>query len=69
MREMVERYGFHWHNQYGSTEGGVMSRVPNHMADELVGTGTMGVEPPGVNIRLVDDDDNDVRAPARPANA
>ncbi|MFI0848289.1 AMP-binding protein [Mesorhizobium sp. IMUNJ 23232] len=58
--EMVERYGFHWHNQYGSTEGGVMSRVPNHMADELVGTGTMGVEPPGVTIRLVDDNDNDV---------
>jgi crotonobetaine/carnitine-CoA ligase len=58
--EMVKRYGFHWHNQYGSTEGGVMSRVPNHMADELIGTGTMGVEPPGVTIRLVDDDDNDV---------
>lgn len=59
-KEMVERYGFHWHNQYGSTEGGVMSRVPNHMADELVGTGTMGVEPPGVTIRLVDDNDVDV---------
>lgn len=58
--EMVARYGFHWHNQYGSTEGGVMSRVPNHLADELVGTGTMGVEPPGVTIRLVDDNDVDV---------
>ncbi len=59
-REMLERYGFHWHNQYGSTEGGVMSRVPDHLADQLVGTGTMGVEPPGVTIRLVDDDDKDV---------
>lgn len=58
--EMVARYGFHWHNQYGSTEGGVMSRVPDHLADELIGTGTMGVEPPGVTIRLVDDADNDV---------
>jgi crotonobetaine/carnitine-CoA ligase len=58
--EMLRRYGFHWHNQYGSTEGGVMSRVPNHLADALVGTGTMGVEPPGVTIRLVDDNDNDV---------
>lgn len=58
--QMVERYGFHWHNQYGSTEGGIMSRVPNHMADELVGTGTMGVEPPGVTVRLVDDEDRDV---------
>lgn len=59
-KDMIERYGFHWHNQYGSTEGGVMSRVPHHLADELVGTGTMGVEPPGVTIRLVDDDDRDV---------
>jgi len=58
--EMLKRYGFHWHNQYGSTEGGVMSRVPNHLADELVGTGTMGVEPPGVTIRLVDEEDKDV---------
>ena len=37
-----------------------MSRVPHHLADELVGTGTMGVEPPGVTIRLVDDNDVDV---------
>lgn len=61
-RDMLDRYGFHWHNQYGSTEGGVMSRVPHHLADELVGTGTMGVEPPGVTIRLVDDNDVDVPA-------
>lgn len=59
-QEMLERYGFLWHNQYGSTEGGIMSRVPNHLADELVGTGTMGIEPPGVSIRLVDDNDVDV---------
>ncbi|MGE0212973.1 MAG: AMP-binding protein [Parvibaculaceae bacterium] len=58
--EMLQRYGFHWHNQFGSTEGGVMSRVPDHLADELVGTGTMGVEPPGVTIRIVDDEDRDV---------
>jgi carnitine-CoA ligase len=58
--QMIERFGFHWHNQYGSTEGGCMSRVPHHLADELVGTGTMGVEPPGVTIRIVNDDDEDV---------
>ncbi|MFO1171263.1 MAG: AMP-binding protein [Hyphomicrobiaceae bacterium] len=58
--EMIKRYGFHWHNQYGSTEGGVMSRVPHHLADELVGSGTMGTEPPGVFVRLVDDNDKDV---------
>lgn len=59
-QELLDRYGFHWHNQYGSTEGGLMSRVPHHLADELVGTGTMGVEPPGVSIRLVDENDVDV---------
>ena len=48
-RTLIDRYGFHWHNQYGSTEGGLMTRVPDAMADELVGTGTMGVEPPGVH--------------------
>jgi len=58
--EMVERFGFHWLDQYGSTEGGLMTRVPLHMADSLVGSGSIGVEPPGRQIRLVDDDDRDV---------
>jgi crotonobetaine/carnitine-CoA ligase len=59
-REMVERYGFHWTDQYGSTEGGVMTRVPLHLCDELVGTGAIGVEPPGVEIRVADDNDQPV---------
>ena len=59
-RTLIDRYGFHWHNQYGSTEGGIMSRVPDGLADELVGTGTMGVEPPGVSLRVADDDGNEV---------
>lgn len=59
-RTLVERYGFHWHNQYGSSEGGLMSRVPHALADELIGTGTMGVEPPGVHIRIVDREGRDV---------
>lgn len=58
--ELIKRYGFHWHNQYGSTEGGVMSRVPHHIADDEIGSGIMGVEPPGVTIRIVDDHDRDV---------
>jgi crotonobetaine/carnitine-CoA ligase len=59
-RTLIDRYGFHWHNQYGSTEGGLMTRVPDAMADELVGTGTMGVEPPGVTVRVADDEGNEV---------
>jgi crotonobetaine/carnitine-CoA ligase len=59
-REMVDRFGFHWTDQYGSTEGGVMTRVPLHLAEELVGTGSIGVEPPGVEVRVADDQDNPV---------
>ncbi len=58
--EMEERFGFHWLNQYGSTELGIGGRVPLHLAEELIGSGSMGVEPPGIRIRLVDEDDNDV---------
>jgi len=58
--ELVQRYGFHWLDQYGSTEGGIMSRVPVHLAEDLVGSGSIGVEPPGVEIRIVDDEDRDV---------
>lgn len=67
-RELVERYGFHWLNQYGSTEGGLMSRVPLHLAEELIGSGSMGVEPPGVAIRVVDEEDRDV-PPGTPGEA
>ena len=58
--EMVQRFGFHWLDQYGSTEGGVMTRVPLHLADELVGTGSIGVEPPSMEIRVGDDNDEEV---------
>lgn len=54
-RQLVDRYGFDWLNQYGSTEGGIMARVPDALADTLIGSGTVGVEPPGVRIRLVDE--------------
>jgi len=59
-RELVDRFGFHWLDNYGSTEGGIMARVPLHMAEELVGAGSIGVEAPEVRIRVVDDEDRDV---------
>jgi crotonobetaine/carnitine-CoA ligase len=58
--QMVSRFGFNWLDQYGSTEGGVMSRVPVHLADELVGSGSLGCEPPGVTVRVGGDDDEEV---------
>ncbi|MGF1609719.1 MAG: AMP-binding protein [Kiloniellales bacterium] len=62
--QMVERFGFHWLDNYGSTEGGIMARVPLSLADELVGAGSIGVEAPEVEIRVADDDDKDVPAGA-----
>ena len=59
-RQLVDRFGFPWYDQYGSTEGGIMSRVPVDLGEELVGTGSIGVEPPDVTIRVVDDQDQDV---------
>jgi crotonobetaine/carnitine-CoA ligase len=59
--QLVDRFGFPWLDQYGSTEAGIMSRVPVGLAEELVGTGSIGIEPPDVTIRIVDDRDGDVR--------
>ena len=60
-REMVDRFGFQWSENYGSTEAGVVTRVPVSIAPELVGAGSIGIEAPGVEIRLVDDKDQDVK--------
>lgn len=59
-RELVDRFGFHWLDNYGSTEAGMMARVPLSLADELVGSGSIGIEAPEVKIRVVDDEDRDV---------
>jgi crotonobetaine/carnitine-CoA ligase len=59
-RELVDRFGFHWLDNYGSTEGGIMARVPLALAEELVGAGSIGVEAPEYEIRVADDQDHDV---------
>lgn len=59
-RAMVERWGFPWLDNYGATESGLMARVPRHMADEMVGSGSMGVACPEVEIRVVDENGKDV---------
>ena len=60
-REMNERWGFPWVDGYGMTEAGFISRVPLRHAEEMVGSGSMGVPVPEVSVRIVDDDDRDVR--------
>ncbi len=59
-REMTDRWGFPWVDGYGITEGNLVTRVPLQLADEVVGSGSIGIACPEVAIRLVDDDGYDV---------
>lgn len=59
-RQLVERFGFPWIDNYGSSECGHMARVPWSMHDELIGSGSVGVESPEVEIRVVDEGEQDV---------
>jgi carnitine-CoA ligase len=59
-REFVERWGFPWVEGYGLTESGLVVAMPLDHADEMTGSGSIGLPCPGVEIRLVDDDGSDV---------
>ena len=59
-RQLVDRFGFPWLDNYGATETGMMCRVPWQARDEMVGTGSIGVPNPEVEVRVVDDDRRDV---------
>ncbi|HCU96291.1 MAG TPA: acyl-CoA synthetase [Actinobacteria bacterium] len=59
-REMTDRWGFPWVDGYGITEGNFVTRVPLDLAEEMVGSGSIGIACPEVSIRLVDDDGADV---------
>jgi len=59
-REMTDRWGFPWVDGYGITEGNFVTRVPLHLAEELVGSGSIGIAVPETTIRLVGDDGADV---------
>jgi carnitine-CoA ligase len=59
-REIVERFGFPFLDNYGSTEGTIKTRMPLHVADEMVGSGSMGVAVPECELRIVDADGQDV---------
>jgi carnitine-CoA ligase len=58
--EIVERFGFPFLDNYGSTEATINTRVPRHMADEMVGSGSIGVAVPECELRVVDDDGAEV---------
>jgi crotonobetaine/carnitine-CoA ligase len=59
-RELVDRWGFPWVDGYGITEGNFVTRVPLDAADEMTGSGSIGIACPEVSIRLVDDEGGEV---------
>lgn len=58
--EFVRRWGFPWVEGYGLTESGLVVGMPLEYADEMTGSGSIGLPCPGVAVRVVDDDDNEV---------
>jgi crotonobetaine/carnitine-CoA ligase len=63
-RRVVERWGFPWIDGYGITEGNIVTCMPLEYADEMTGTGAIGIPAPEVEVRLIDDDGADVPAGA-----
>ena len=61
-RALVDRFGFPWIDNYGATETGMICRMPWQCRDEMVGSGSLGVADPEVELRVVDDTGRDVPA-------
>jgi carnitine-CoA ligase len=60
--EFVERWGFPWVEGYGLTESGLVVAMPLEHAEEMTGSGSIGLPCPGVSVRLVDDEGREVGA-------
>jgi carnitine-CoA ligase len=58
--EFVRRWGFPWVEGYGLTESGLVIAMPLTNADEMTGSGSIGLPCPGVEIRLAGEDGGDV---------
>jgi crotonobetaine/carnitine-CoA ligase len=58
--QFVARWGFPWVEGYGLTESGLVVAMPLAYADEMTGSGSIGLPCPGVDIRVADDEGNDV---------
>jgi crotonobetaine/carnitine-CoA ligase len=53
-RELTERFGFPWLDNYGSTEAGLVARVPLDHAEQMIGSGSIGIPVPEVDVRILD---------------
>jgi crotonobetaine/carnitine-CoA ligase len=58
--EFVERWGFPWVEGYGLTESGLVVAMPLAYAEQMTGSGSIGLPCPGVSVRLVDDEGAEV---------
>ena len=58
--EFVERWGFPWVEGYGLTESGLVVAMPLEHAEAMTGSGSIGLPCPGVSIRLVDEQGEEV---------
>ena len=59
--ELDERWGFPWIEGYGLTETGLVIGMPLEYADEMTGSGSIGVPCPEVEVRIFDDQMNEAR--------
>jgi crotonobetaine/carnitine-CoA ligase len=53
--ELNERWGFPWIEAYGLTETGLVISMPLDRAQEMTGSGSIGVPCPETEVRLVDE--------------
>jgi acyl-CoA synthetase (AMP-forming)/AMP-acid ligase II len=59
-RQIVERWGFPWVEGYGISEGNLVAGMPLQHADEMVGSGSIGIPVPELALRIVDEAGHDV---------
>ncbi len=57
--ELVKRWGVPWVELYGLTETGAITAMPVTCADEMTGSGSIGLPCPGADVRVVTPDGDD----------
>ena len=52
-QDLVDRWGVPWVEAYGLTETGVIVSMPVEQAEDMIGSGSIGVPCPGADVRVV----------------
>jgi crotonobetaine/carnitine-CoA ligase len=55
-QDLVDRWGVPWVEAYGLTETGVIVSMPLERAEQMIGSGSIGVPCPGAHVRVVGPD-------------